>query len=51
MKFLRKNNFFIWLKFISKGGGSGGSIRDAGGSFGRKEAAAENTYFRKIVNI
>ena len=32
-----------------KGGGSGGAIRDAGGKFGEREAAAENTYFRKLV--
>jgi len=42
-------NVFCFKKI--KGGGSGGSIRDAGGAFGQKEAAAENTYFRKLVNI
>merc|ERR1711963_207717 len=31
-----------------KGGGSGGSIRDAGGSFGKMEAAQEEQYFRKL---
>ncbi|XP_052761563.1 ATPase inhibitor mai-2, mitochondrial-like [Mya arenaria] len=31
-----------------KGGGSGGSIRDAGGSFGKMEAAHEEQYFRKL---
>lgn len=30
-----------------KGGGSGGSIRDAGGAFGKQEAAQEDQYFRK----
>lgn len=30
-----------------KGGGSGGSIRDAGGSLGKKEAAQEDQYFRQ----
>jgi len=31
-----------------KGGGSGGSIRDAGGSFGKMEAAREDEYFHKL---
>ncbi|GAB6019187.1 hypothetical protein CHUAL_000806 [Chamberlinius hualienensis] len=31
-----------------KGGGGGGSIRDAGGSFGKREAAQEEQYFRKL---
>ncbi|KAA0203053.1 hypothetical protein HAZT_HAZT007989 [Hyalella azteca] len=31
-----------------KGGGSGGAIRDAGGAFGKKEAANEEQYFRKL---
>ncbi|KAJ8923746.1 hypothetical protein NQ315_010327 [Exocentrus adspersus] len=30
-----------------KGGGSGGSIRDAGGAFGKQEAAREEEYFYK----
>ncbi|GAB1606679.1 ATPase inhibitor mai-2, mitochondrial-like isoform X1 [Argonauta hians] len=31
-----------------KGGGSGGSIRDAGGSFGKMEAAREEEFFRRL---
>ncbi|XP_003745769.1 ATPase inhibitor mai-1, mitochondrial [Galendromus occidentalis] len=31
-----------------KGGGSGGSVRDAGGSLGKREAAQEDQYFRKL---
>ncbi|XP_057309068.1 ATPase inhibitor mai-1, mitochondrial-like [Hydractinia symbiolongicarpus] len=31
-----------------RGGGSGGSIRDAGGAFGKMEAAHEEQYFRKL---
>ena len=31
-----------------RGGGGGGSIRSAGGSFGKREAAQEEQYFRKI---
>lgn len=31
----------------SKGGGSGGSVRDAGGAFGKMEAAREEEYFRR----
>jgi len=31
-----------------KGGGSGGAIRDAGGAFGKMEAARENDYFYKL---
>lgn len=34
-----------------KGGGSGGSIRDAGGSFGKMEAAHEDQYFYNLVGI
>eukprot|EP01135_Chromosphaera_perkinsii_P005823 Nk52_evm12s367 gene=Nk52_evmTU12s367 len=30
-----------------KGGGAGGSVRSSGGSFGKKEAAEENVYFRQ----
>ena len=33
-----------------KGGGSGGAIRDAGGSFGKKQAAQEEQYFKKMVS-
>ncbi|KAK7070671.1 hypothetical protein SK128_014207 [Halocaridina rubra] len=31
-----------------EGGGTGGTIRDAGGSFGKREAAQEEQYFRKV---
>ena len=31
-----------------RGGGSGGSIREAGGSFGKRAAAQEEQYFRKL---
>merc|ERR1712189_130152 len=31
-----------------KGGGSGGSVRDAGGSMGKREAAQEEQYFQKL---
>lgn len=31
-----------------KGGGSGGSVRDAGGAFGEMEAAREEEYFRRL---
>lgn len=34
-----------------KGGGGGGSIREAGGSFGKMEAAHEEEFFYKQVNI
>lgn len=33
-----------------KGGGAGGPIREAGGSFGKREAAQEEQYFRKLVS-
>lgn len=29
--------------------GSAGAIRDAGGAFGKREAAQEEQYFRKLV--
>lgn len=32
-----------------QGGGTGGTIRDAGGSFGKREAAQEEQYFKKLV--
>jgi len=31
-----------------KGGGSGGAIREAGGSFGKMEATKEEQYFRQL---
>ncbi|RNA19422.1 ATPase mitochondrial [Brachionus plicatilis] len=31
-----------------RGGGTGGSIREAGGKFGEREAAFENAYFKKL---
>ncbi|VDK78935.1 unnamed protein product [Litomosoides sigmodontis] len=31
-----------------KGGGSGGSIRDAGGALGKRQAAREEEYFRNL---
>lgn len=34
-----------------KGGGSGGAIRDAGGAFGKLEAAREEEYFYKLVSF
>lgn len=34
-----------------KGGGGGGAIRDAGGSFGKMEAAHEDQYFYNLVGI
>ena len=46
---MRIHSYFIFFKF--KGGGSGGSIREAGGKFGEREAAFENAYFRKLVCI
>ncbi|CAJ0567387.1 unnamed protein product, partial [Mesorhabditis spiculigera] len=33
---------------LSRGGGGGGSIRDAGGAFGKLEAAREGEYFHKL---
>ncbi|XP_068241165.1 ATPase inhibitor mai-2, mitochondrial-like isoform X2 [Palaemon carinicauda] len=30
------------------GGGAGGAIRDAGGAFGKRQAAQEDQYFRKL---
>ncbi|EFO27481.1 hypothetical protein LOAG_00992 [Loa loa] len=31
-----------------KGGGSGGPIRDAGGAFGKRQAAREEEYFKNL---
>ncbi|TNN15326.1 atpase inhibitor isoform 1 [Schistosoma japonicum] len=31
-----------------KGGGAGGSIREAGGSLGKREATLEDEYFRRL---
>lgn len=33
-------------KGAGKGGGGGGTIREAGGAFGKREAAAEERYFK-----
>ena len=34
-----------------KGGGWGGSIREAGGAFGKMEVAHEEQYFHNLVTI
>lgn len=34
---------------VGKGGGGGGAIREAGGTFGKMEAAREDEYFYKKV--
>lgn len=34
-----------------RGGGGGGAIRDAGGAFGKMEAAREDEFFYKQVSI
>lgn len=31
-----------------QGGGTGGSVRDAGGAFGKREAAQEEQYFKRL---
>nr|XP_027201462.1 ATPase inhibitor mai-1, mitochondrial-like [Dermatophagoides pteronyssinus] len=36
-----------WGSGSGKGGGTGGSVRDAGGAFGRMEAAREEEFFRR----
>jgi hypothetical protein len=38
------------LAYYSQDGGAG-AIREAGGTFGKKEAADEERYFRKMVEI
>ncbi|KAJ8020593.1 ATPase inhibitor, mitochondrial [Holothuria leucospilota] len=37
-----------WGSGVGKGGGTGGTIRDAGGAFGKMEAAHEEQYFRRL---
>ncbi|KAK2166241.1 hypothetical protein LSH36_40g03110 [Paralvinella palmiformis] len=37
-----------WGEGAGKGGGSGGAVRDAGGTFGKKQAAQEEQYFKKL---
>ncbi|KAL3200830.1 hypothetical protein MRX96_013098 [Rhipicephalus microplus] len=37
-----------WGSGSGKGGGTGGSVREAGGAFGKMEAAREEEYFRKL---
>ncbi|XP_077500214.1 uncharacterized protein LOC144111004 [Amblyomma americanum] len=37
-----------WSGAAGKGGGAGGSIREAGGSFAKMELAREEQYFRKL---
>ena len=36
---------------VGKGGGSGGSVRDAGGAMGKRQVAQEEEYFHKMVCI
>jgi len=33
---------------VGKGGGTGGAVRDAGGAFGKRQAAKEEEYFRNL---
>jgi len=33
---------------VGKGGGAGGAVRDAGGAFGKRQAAKEEEYFRNL---
>ncbi|KAK8736525.1 hypothetical protein OTU49_005053 [Cherax quadricarinatus] len=33
---------------VGAGGGTGGTIRDAGGAFGKREVALEEQFFRKL---
>jgi hypothetical protein len=43
-------NFYSALIFYNNlAGGSGGTIRDAGGAFGKLEAAREEEYVHKLV--
>ncbi|XP_055938203.1 ATPase inhibitor mai-1, mitochondrial-like [Argiope bruennichi] len=37
-----------WGSGAGKGGGAGGAVREAGGSFGKLQAAREEEYFRKL---
>ncbi|OQV12304.1 hypothetical protein BV898_13416 [Hypsibius exemplaris] len=48
---VRTMNTGDWGSGSGKGGGSGGSIRDAGGAFGKIEAAREEEYFRKLSKV
>ncbi|KAK7091414.1 ATPase inhibitor mai-2, mitochondrial-like isoform X3 [Littorina saxatilis] len=34
-----------------KGGGAGGAVREAGGAFGKMEAAHEELYFKKLQGV
>lgn len=34
-----------------QGGGDGGSVRQAGGSFGKREAGLEGEYFNRLVSF
>lgn len=36
-----------WGSGSGKGGGAGGSVRDAGGAFGKRQATKEEEYFRQ----
>ena len=38
-----------WGDGAGHGGGSGGTIRESGGAFGKREAAMEEKYFRQKV--
>ena len=51
--FLKNSQMLCYILNNSslQGGGTGGSIRDAGGSFGKMEAAHEEEYFRRLVTI
>lgn len=41
--------FHVFSRLAYSQDGGAGAIREAGGSFGKKEAADEERYFRKMV--
>lgn len=50
----KKKDFLIvniYSEVVFQGGGTGGSIRDAGGAFGKRQAAREEEYFRNLVKM
>lgn len=48
---MKELDIFFVLSAMQSSSGSEGAIREAGGAFGKKEAAQEEQYFRKLVSL
>lgn len=48
---LQTYNWFSMARYLPKDDGKAGAIREAGGAFGKMEAAREDQYFYNLVTM